>query len=431
MPKLTNSLPSYRKHKLSGQVVVTLGGKDFYLGPHGTKASKTEYDRLVSEWLASGRRAPTTSIEESVCVDEVLLAYWNFAQGWYVKNGKQTNEVDAFRVIIRDCSQLYGETLAAEFGPIALRSIRQVWIDRGNSRPTINKNAGRLKRIFKWAASQELIPVTVYQALATVDGLRKGRCDCPEPDPVKPVATEVVKATLPHLPKVNQDMIWFQLLTGARPGEVCMMTPDFINRKGEIWEYRVDGHKTEHHGRSRTIYVGPEAQSLLAPYLLRTGDAVCFSMRESVEQRRAYKAAKRKTPLSCGNRRGKKHGGLKGNKSKRKSHEAFNTGTYRNAIHRACDLAFPAAAPLGREEGESDAARMRRLTDDQKAKLKVWQDAHRWSPNQLRHTRGTEIRAKFGLEAAQVILGHAAADVTQVYAERDAEKARAVAKQIG
>ncbi len=45
-----------------------------------------------------------------------------------------------------------------------------------------------------------------------------------------------------------------------------------------------------------------------------------------------------------------------------------------------------------------------------------------WHPNQLRHSAATEFRSKFGLEAAQVLLGHSQADVTQVYAERDVEK---------
>lgn len=55
MPRLKDSLPKYRKHRASGQAVVTLGGRDFYLGPHGTKASRREYDRLIAEYLASGR----------------------------------------------------------------------------------------------------------------------------------------------------------------------------------------------------------------------------------------------------------------------------------------------------------------------------------------------------------------------------------------
>lgn len=49
----------------------------------------------------------------------------------------------------------------------------------------------------------------------------------------------------------------------------------------------------------------------------------------------------------------------------------------------------------------------------------------------LRHSRGTEIRREFGLEAAQVTLGHRNADVTQVYAERDEELAKRVAQQFG
>jgi integrase len=53
------------------------------------------------------------------------------------------------------------------------------------------------------------------------------------------------------------------------------------------------------------------------------------------------------------------------------------------------------------------------------------------SPLQLRHTAATAIRASYGLEAAQVVLGHAKADVTQVYAERDLAKAREVMREIG
>ena len=42
--------PSYRLHKPTGQAVVTLDGRDLYLGRHGSPESRTEYDRLVTEW---------------------------------------------------------------------------------------------------------------------------------------------------------------------------------------------------------------------------------------------------------------------------------------------------------------------------------------------------------------------------------------------
>ena len=54
-----------------------------------------------------------------------------------------------------------------------------------------------------------------------------------------------------------------------------------------------------------------------------------------------------------------------------------------------------------------------------------------WNPNQLRHSAGTEIRKHFGLEGAQVFLGHEAADVTQVYAEADIARAADIAREVG
>ena len=53
----------------------------------------------------------------------------------------------------------------------------------------------------------------------------------------------------------------------------------------------------------------------------------------------------------------------------------------------------------------------------------------KWGPNRLRHSAATDIRRHFGLEAAQVALGHAQADVTQVYAERDLRLAAEVARE--
>ena len=58
MPNSFHS-PKYRKHKSSGQAVVTIGGKAPYLGPYGTKASHVEYDQLIAEWRAAPCPRPT------------------------------------------------------------------------------------------------------------------------------------------------------------------------------------------------------------------------------------------------------------------------------------------------------------------------------------------------------------------------------------
>ena len=67
-----NRHPSYREHKVTGQAVVTLHGKDFYLGRHGTKESKAELDRLIAEWLANWRHL---AISGPMTVAEVVSRF--------------------------------------------------------------------------------------------------------------------------------------------------------------------------------------------------------------------------------------------------------------------------------------------------------------------------------------------------------------------
>ena len=51
-------IPSYRRHKATGQAVVTIDGRDYYLGKHGTHASRREYERLIAKWLQSHQHDP-------------------------------------------------------------------------------------------------------------------------------------------------------------------------------------------------------------------------------------------------------------------------------------------------------------------------------------------------------------------------------------
>jgi hypothetical protein len=118
-------------------------------------------------------------------------------------------------------------------------------------------------------------------------------------------------------------------------------------------------------------------------------------------------------------------------KARRRPGERYTVRSYYHAVMAACDRAFPPPAPLARAEGETAKEWQARLTPDQQAELEAWRQAHRWHPNQLRHTRGTDVRRHYGLEAAQVILGHQRADVTQIYAERDLTLAERVAAEIG
>ena len=121
MPNPTFPVPKYRKHKATGQAVVTLSGHDHYLGPHGTQVSKREYDRLVGEWLAAGRQSTVPTPHEQIKVTELIVLFWRHLKTTLVKNGKPTGSHLNYRPVLRLLRTRYGATPAVNFGPLALK----------------------------------------------------------------------------------------------------------------------------------------------------------------------------------------------------------------------------------------------------------------------------------------------------------------------
>jgi integrase len=186
-------------------------------------------------------------------------------------------------------------------------------------------------------------------------------------------------------------MVRLQLLTGCRAGEIVVMRGCDLTPGEPVWEYRPSGHKTAWRGKDRLIPLGPRAQAIVREFLKPDLAEYLFSPRDSVAERHARRRASRRskpTPSEL----------VKRVESPGRDHaRRYSVNDYGQAIRRAC----------------------------RKAGVPVW------SPLRLRHTAATLIRARFGLEAAQAVLGHAKADVTQLYAERDQEKARRAAAEIG
>jgi hypothetical protein len=110
-------IPSYRRHRASGNAIVTIDGRDHYLGRWNTKASKLAYDALIAEWIANGRRLPTAEVELTVA--EVCASYWRFAKGYYIKDNKPTGELHVIKTTLRRLKQRYGSIGVSKFGPLA------------------------------------------------------------------------------------------------------------------------------------------------------------------------------------------------------------------------------------------------------------------------------------------------------------------------
>jgi integrase len=377
-------IPSYTRHKASGQAVVRLNGVDVYLGPWNTPQSRAEYDRVINEWLARGRRLPDRADGDALLTKELISGYYQFAVA-----SMPDVEVDKVKAALRPVREMYGETPAAKFGPVAFQAVRKKLIDTELCISTIRDRMGIIKRMVAWGVANEMLPGDALHRLQAVPRLKAGRDGVKASRKVKPAPEEHIRAILPHLQPTVRAMVELQALTGMRPGEVWRLTTGQIDRTGDPWIYRPVQHKTKHRDKDRMIPIGPRAQEVLGPWLKADPDAILFSPREASE--RFHEACMKPHPTA--RQRAKK----RQRAPQRVPGEVYNRNSYRQAIERGC---LRAGVPI-------------------------------FQPNQIRHSFGTRVRHEFGLEAAQALLGHAKANTTEIYAERNSALACDVAAKIG
>ncbi len=392
--KMPHRVPSYRLHKASGQAVVTLCEKDHYLGQHGTPDSRAEYDRLIARWLIRGHREPPRSKFLDLTINELLVRYLNHCEVYYRRpDGTPTTEADCIRISLRPLKHLNGHTIAEEFGPTCLKAVRQKMLDDDLCRNEINKRLGRIKRFFKWAVAEELIPSSVFEAVRTVEGLKRGRSKARETKKVCPVPDDHVEAVLPHVNPAVAAMIQIQRRTGMRPGEVCQMRTCDIDRSASVWSYRPRTHKTAVHGHERIVQIGPQAQKHLLPWLRPdTPEDSIFSPKQAVEALNLKRSQNRATPMTPSQRSRKRK-----SKPKRAPRSEYTEHAYYYAIRRGCEKA----------------------------------EIPPWHPHQLRHSFATEVRRQHGLDVVRCLLGQKSLAIAEHYAEQDVAAAMRVAVQVG
>lgn len=370
------------------------------LKPVGARFATT--DRNVAEEVAREMwqralfqsNSPTTDTSN---IAGLVRAYLKYAEGYYRgPDHKPTREPENIRYAVMPLVEHCPALPAEEFGPLKLKEVRKEMIGRGWCRKVINQRINIIKRMFKWAASEQLIPASVYHGLQTVEGLKRGRSGAKETEPVQPIAERHVRAVLPFTTSTVAAMIELQLLTGMRSGELVIMRPCDIETSGKIWQYRPSEHKTKYRGHERVITIGPRGQEILKPFLKPNVTDYCFSPEESEQERLEERHKLRVTPLKYGNRPGTNRKGT------RALNNHYDTMSYRRAVRHAIGAANKAGV-----------------------------DVPYWTPHQLRHTAATRIRKEMGLDAARAVLGHRNLKITDDYAELDAALASEAALKFG
>lgn len=395
MPQPKKDLPRYQRHSSGRARIVwtdSAGQRREKLlpGAYGSAESKEAFARLQLE-LTVRPSAPLRAVDPGPSVASVLLPYLEFAEGYYTAGSEFKTIKDAVKVV----QALYGLTPAAGFGPLALEACREAMVRKGWSRQYANRQTNRIVRVFKWAASKQLVPTDIYAALKTLAPLRAGKTAARESEARTPADPAAVAATLPHLQPHARALVELLRVTGMRPAEACGMTFGQVDRTAAVWLYAPRHHKTAHKGKGRVVALGETAKAVIVAHLggkVPGPDEFLFSPARQREQIDAAKRARRKSKVQPSQVSRKKA------KPARAPGERFTPEALCHAVRRAC----------------------------KKAKVAPW------SPYQLRHLVGAELREKFSLEHVRAALGHSHASMSAHYAKgADLKLAAEVAERAG
>jgi integrase len=313
-------------------------------------------------------------------VSQVLEAYRQYANQKYT----DPTERDRIETAITAVLELYGNQPAASFKAKAFRDVRARMLTtsrrKGNvrCRNYVNKLAGTIKTIWRWLASEELVPAESAQSVCMVPKISHGDGGV-EKLPVLPPCPTDVEKTIAAAPKMVADMLRVQLLTGARPKEIRTMRLEEISRSpdqpiplpgtgqtvaalrcGEtvVWVMAQAEHKTLKRGKSHVVVIGPKAQKILDTWFREEGGFVFLTRLGTV----------------------------------------YRKDSYARAVARACV----------------------------KAGVKPW------APNQLRHKKATDIAGQFDHATAAAVLGHAAGSgATRVYVEQAIRRGAEAMAEVG
>ncbi len=400
-------VPQMRHDKERGRAYVRIDGVRHRLGKWGSDKSQATYDVLIASWLASGRVntdgatvvmpaepkiAPLPSSSGVLTVAD-LLALW---MEDIAVNGKgiKSSSYGSARAAGRAMSA-YLTLPVEDFGPKAFKEVMRnyaktpvvrrkkkkdgsvVNVERPRTRNYVNATMIRIRKMFQWAVSEELIDESKAWRLQAVPLLDFGDQHAKESDERQPAKPEDVQATLGALTRECASLVQVLSLTGCRPSEVCRMTMEQIHdRHKKVWRYVPKRHKNSWRGKIRHVAIGPKAQVIINKQVetfgLSESDAI-FSPRRSVSRNKKIDS-----------------------KPDPRAKEFYESNIVRKAVARACEVA----------------------------------NVEHWFPYQMRYAAGAKARQQGGIATTSATLGNSK-KVAEHYAPEGFEVAEAFAEANG
>lgn len=337
----------------------------------GDRPRKMAEDAAARWWEEHTRQAVRR--EGGGLTVSALVSMWcAHCEAYYKATSMSRNSILDVR-LFRD---MYGGASVAELTHADMLQLRDALIRSGICRTTVNRRLWCVKHMMEWALDEALISATVKAELTQVKGIKRGRTAAPDRPPVRAVDDATVDATIAHMMPSTADMVRVHRLTGMRPCELCALRWSHIDTSRTPWVYRVPPEANKNFwrgeiGRPRVVCIGPRAREILERH--RGSDAP-FSPATAVAEHLAARRAARVTPFYGKSKSTAPH-------VPRVLGESWTTDAYTRTIRAACE----------------------------RAKIKPW------GANRLRHTFGTEVRRRYGLETCRAVLGHTDGCVTDRY----------------
>jgi integrase len=367
-------VPKYRKQTGRDFAFVEHEGRRHRLpGRYNSPESRDAYKQFLARVLGKEELPPLVGAADEITVQVLVAVFMQYAEKRYPP-GKRSEFANC-KYGLKPFLDTYGDYLAVSIGPLKIKALQKKMTAAGRLPGYVNTVCGKIKRAYKWAASEELIPIAAYQALLTVPGL-------PEPKhKKKPVPQSDYEAIASELSPTIAAMAAVQWHTGVRSESICFAKPEQFDRSRNPWYWRPK-HKTEHRGVDLVIPIGPRCQAVLLPFLERRKPGQFLFNPQDARANRRY-------------------------------NDHYAPGTYRQHIQRAIDKINEDRRQEAKQAGTQPV------------------EITRWSPHGLRHSKGHSTRDRYGAEAAQAILGHESLDATAIYSDKRLGLAVEVAKEMG
>lgn len=353
--------------------------------------------------MGSSEPLPQITARHNDFLAVLIAAYLIHAKKYYAGKGDWKNVRETAKLLLRFIGKR--SILGHQFGPKMFLEFQTWLIDREPERGTqkmsrgvVNSHCGRVRRMFRWLQSQELLPKGHAAELSTVLPLMPGRTAARESDPVSPPTWGDVEKTLPYLPPSIANAVRVQFICGMRPGEVLSMQVGDIDCSRDVWLWSPDHHKTSHRKKILIKAIPRAAQAaILAMSAGKSIGDFLVSPLDDLDWRATSRPIRKTKIFPCELARRKE----KSKASKRKKLNYYTETRYGKEIAAAIDRA-----------------------------ASVGDSIPRWTPNQLRHAIASEISGKIDEQSAQRWLGHSRLETTAIYTQQVTNELLAIAEEV-